>query len=114
MHLRLPSFSLVAATVLAACLQPALAQSPAPSSASASAVATVPGMPPLVDRNNLYSEINSGKMSPAVAGALELGAIHGVELPIAEQVRAVVFDQLPPFAAVAELMSRSSKDELEG
>jgi glycerol-3-phosphate dehydrogenase (NAD(P)+) len=49
-----------------------------------------------------------------VPGALELAAEHGVEMPIAEQVRAVVFDQRPPLAAVAELMSRSMKDELTG
>jgi glycerol-3-phosphate dehydrogenase (NAD(P)+) len=48
-----------------------------------------------------------------VAGALELAADHRVELPIAEQVRAVVFEQQPPLAAVAELMSRSMKDELD-
>jgi glycerol-3-phosphate dehydrogenase (NAD(P)+) len=47
-----------------------------------------------------------------VTGALELAAAHGVEMPIADQVRAVVFDRLPPLAAVAELMSRSTKDEL--
>jgi glycerol-3-phosphate dehydrogenase (NAD(P)+) len=47
-----------------------------------------------------------------VAGALELAAVHGVELPIAEQVRAVVFEQRPPLAALAELMSRAPKDEL--
>jgi glycerol-3-phosphate dehydrogenase (NAD(P)+) len=47
-----------------------------------------------------------------VTGALELAAEQGVEMPIAEQVRAVVFDHLPPMAAVAELMSRSTKDEL--
>ena len=49
-----------------------------------------------------------------VTGALELAAEHGVEMPIAEQVRAVVFDQRPPLMAVAELMARSTKDELEG
>lgn len=48
-----------------------------------------------------------------VGGALELAAAHGVELPIAEQVRAVVFEQRPPMAAVAELMSRAPKDELK-
>jgi glycerol-3-phosphate dehydrogenase (NAD(P)+) len=48
-----------------------------------------------------------------VGGALELAAEHGVELPIAEQVRAVVFDNRPPMAAVADLMARSTKDELE-
>ena len=48
-----------------------------------------------------------------VAGALELAAEHGVEMPIAQQVRAVVFEQRPPLVAVAELMSRSTKDELD-
>ena len=31
----------------------------------------VSGMPAIVDKNNLYSEIAAGRMSPAVAGALE-------------------------------------------
>lgn len=48
-----------------------------------------------------------------LAGALGLGAVHGVELPIAEQVRAVVFEHRPPLAAVGELMSRAPKDELD-
>ena len=47
-----------------------------------------------------------------LSGALELAAAHGVEMPIAEQVRAVVFEQRPPLAAVAELMARTPKDEL--
>ena len=47
-----------------------------------------------------------------VEGALGLASSLSVELPIADQVRAVVFDQLPPLAAVAELMARSPKDEL--
>ena len=34
------------------------------------AVETVPGMPPVVDPANLYSETRAGKLSPAVAGAL--------------------------------------------
>jgi YVTN family beta-propeller protein len=34
------------------------------------AIATVPGMPPVVDPANLYSETASGKLSPAVAGDL--------------------------------------------
>ncbi len=49
-----------------------------------------------------------------VMGALGLAANHGVELPIAEQVRAVVFDGRPPMQAVAELMTRTPKDELGG
>lgn len=47
-----------------------------------------------------------------VTGALELAAVHGVEMPIAEQVRAVVFDRRPPLEAVAELMARAPKGEL--
>ena len=47
-----------------------------------------------------------------VDGALGLASTHGVEMPIADRVRAVVFDRQPPMAAVAELMSRSPKDEL--
>jgi glycerol-3-phosphate dehydrogenase (NAD(P)+) len=47
-----------------------------------------------------------------VAGALELAAAHDVEMPIAEQVRAVVLDGRPPMAAVADLMSRAQQDEL--
>jgi glycerol-3-phosphate dehydrogenase (NAD(P)+) len=47
-----------------------------------------------------------------VTGALELAAAHDVEMPIAEQVRAVVHERRPPLAAVAELMSRTPKDEL--
>jgi len=38
---------------------------------AAAAVNTVPGMPPVVDPNNLYSEIGADKISPATAGALE-------------------------------------------
>jgi glycerol-3-phosphate dehydrogenase len=35
-----------------------------------------------------------------------------VELPIAEQVAAVIHDGRPPMTAVAELMGREPKDEL--
>lgn len=34
------------------------------------AIKTVPGMPPVTDPNNLYSETQAGKLSPAVNGAL--------------------------------------------
>ena len=51
------------------------AQPGAPAASAAArapvAVATVPGMPPVVDASNLYSETASGHMSPNVAGALE-------------------------------------------
>jgi glycerol-3-phosphate dehydrogenase (NAD(P)+) len=49
-----------------------------------------------------------------VRGALQLAAAAGVEMPIAEQVEAVVHGGRPPMEAVAELMSRSQKDELTG
>ena len=39
--------------------------------AAGGAIVTIPGMPPVPDRNNLYSETVSARMSPAVAGALE-------------------------------------------
>jgi glycerol-3-phosphate dehydrogenase (NAD(P)+) len=48
-----------------------------------------------------------------LSGALSLAAERGVEMPIAEQVRAVVFEGRTPMAAVAELMGRAPKDELE-
>ena len=34
------------------------------------AVQTIPGMPPVVNPENLYSEAGAGKISPATAGAL--------------------------------------------
>jgi YVTN family beta-propeller protein len=39
-------------------------------SSAAPAIATVPGMPPVVDARNLYSEAGAGHLSSAVAGAL--------------------------------------------
>ncbi len=52
----------------------ARAQAPAPPAPSASApppgIVTVPGMPPVVDPRNLYSETAAGKISPAIAGDL--------------------------------------------
>ncbi len=47
-----------------------------------------------------------------VRGALELAAQYQVELPIAEQVDAVVHGGRAPMEAVAELMARTPKDEL--
>lgn len=49
-----------------------------------------------------------------VRGALALAAEHGVELPIAEQVEAVVHGGRSPTDAVAQLMRREQKDELAG
>jgi len=49
-----------------------------------------------------------------VRGALALAALHGVELPIAEQVDAVIHRDSSPLDAVAALMGREPKDELAG
>jgi glycerol-3-phosphate dehydrogenase (NAD(P)+) len=49
-----------------------------------------------------------------VRGTLELADRRGVEMPIAEQVDAVVHGGRPPMDAVAGLMSREIKDELNG
>jgi len=42
----------------------------APVALSAPEVRTVPGMPPVTDSRNLYSETQAGRLSPAVSGAL--------------------------------------------
>lgn len=63
-----------AAAIWLGTLQASQAQAPAkPASAAAdnSPIATVPGMPAVVDKNNLYSETAAGRISPATAGALE-------------------------------------------
>src|SRR3989338_7827814 len=39
-------------------------------SAPAGSIQTIPGMPPVVDARNVYSEIRANSLSPAVAGAL--------------------------------------------
>ena len=59
----------------AALLGAALAQF----AAAQAQVDTVPGMPPVVDPKNLYSEIASGKMSAAVAGHRELVYVPHVQ-----------------------------------
>ena len=60
------------AAVLVGAASVALAQStaPPPLPAAAPAIATVPGMPPVADPANLYSETTAAKLSPAVAGDL--------------------------------------------
>ena len=85
-------------------------------------------MSPL-SRNRRAGELMAGGMSwedaareltgvaegvATVRGALALAATHGIELPIAEQVAAVVHDGRAPMEAVAELMSRQPKGELTG
>jgi YVTN family beta-propeller protein len=59
---RLGRLPLLAAFLLGASLQGAASQTPA--------IQTVPGMPPVVDARNVYSEAGAGKISAATAGAL--------------------------------------------
>jgi len=49
-----------------------------------------------------------------VTGALALAAQYGVEMPIAEQVDAVIHGGRAPLEALAGLMARVQKDELTG
>ena len=49
-----------------------------------------------------------------VRPALALAARHGIELPIAEQVEQVLFEGKEPRAALADLLSRSARDERTG
>jgi len=62
--------SLPMALGLAVALGIALAALPAPAQTAAPAIAVLPGMPPVVDPTNLYSEAVAGRLSPAVAGDL--------------------------------------------
>ncbi len=50
----------------------------------------------------------------ATKAALQLAALHNVELPITEQLSHVLFEGLDPRKAVPELMMRDPKDEMEG
>jgi len=61
-HIRFPRPAIVIAA--------ALAGFAAHGAIAASAVAAVPGMPPVIHPDNLYSEAQAGRMSVAVAGAL--------------------------------------------
>ena len=49
-----------------------------------------------------------------VTGALALAGRHGVEMPIAEQVDAVIHHGRAPLEALATLMARAQRDELTG
>ncbi|MEP6608045.1 MAG: YncE family protein [Burkholderiaceae bacterium] len=69
--MRLPRYATAAPVVLAsaaaafwAAAQPAVTATPA-------TIVTVPGMAPVPDPKNLYSETVAGRLSPATAGALE-------------------------------------------
>jgi YVTN family beta-propeller protein len=65
--MKLPSIRIIAAGAALACLAPlAMAQA----QTAARGVDVVPGMPPVIDSANLYSEARAGNLGPAVAGAL--------------------------------------------
>jgi glycerol-3-phosphate dehydrogenase (NAD(P)+) len=49
-----------------------------------------------------------------VRAAVALAARHGVEMPIAEEVNAVLYEGKDVRASVTDLLSRTSKDELTG
>jgi glycerol-3-phosphate dehydrogenase (NAD(P)+) len=49
-----------------------------------------------------------------VQAAVELAARHKVEMPIAEQVHAVLYEGKDVRASIVDLLARSSKDELTG
>lgn len=51
---------------------------------------------------------------PTTAAAKQLAAQYGVEMPIVEQMHAVLFAGASPRVAVGELMTRDRKDELTG
>ncbi len=47
----------------------------------------------------------------ATTGALGLAARHGVEMPIAEQVNSILYQQKPPRDAIRDLMARPGRGE---
>ncbi|MCB9760073.1 MAG: NAD(P)-dependent glycerol-3-phosphate dehydrogenase [Alphaproteobacteria bacterium] len=56
-----------------------------------------------------------GQVAEGVAttrSARELGGRVGVELPITEQVHAIIYDEKPPHEALADLLGRKQKAEL--
>ncbi|MDB5860496.1 MAG: hypothetical protein JWQ76_4185 [Ramlibacter sp.] len=67
-----PTHTVTVHCMAAALMLAGTAQAQMQASTAAGAVVTVPGMPPVPDPDNLYSETAAGKLSPAVAGALQL------------------------------------------
>ena len=66
--------------------------------ATAPAVKTIPGMPPVVHPENLYSEAGPGKLSPAVAGALPRVYVPNVksnDVHVIDPVTMKVVDRFP-------------------
>ena len=74
-----PRRTLVAMLCLAAAAVSFAVTGDAPPSPAADAVVTVPGMPPVSDPRDLYSEAGAGKLSAAVAGALPRSYVPNVQ-----------------------------------
>ena len=70
MKLRLSLATVYAFALSCVATLPCDAQPAAPAAAPSSVIATVPGMPRVVDPANLYSETTSGHLSPSVRNAL--------------------------------------------
>lgn len=49
---------------------------------------------------------------PTARAALQLGKVHGVELPIIAQIARVMYEGVPPATAIAALMARDATSEL--
>jgi YVTN family beta-propeller protein len=69
-HARQPRRILVIALPMGLVLAGAVWHEPARAQRRTSSVATIPGMPPVVDPTNLYSETGSGRVSAAVTNAI--------------------------------------------
>lgn len=66
----------------------------------------------IADIQSGMTQVAEGVTTTEAARAL--GRREGVELPITEQMYAVLFEQKSPLAAIADLMQREAKDELAG
>jgi YVTN family beta-propeller protein len=71
LHRRLLLLGVLAVAISAESGRAQIAPRPAGSGPAPAVAAIAPGMPAVVDANNLYSETASGKMSASVSGALE-------------------------------------------
>jgi glycerol-3-phosphate dehydrogenase (NAD(P)+) len=56
------------------------------------------------------SEVAEGV--PTTRAALKLGRMHGIDLPITEQMHRVLFEGVSPQDAILRLMERDHKHEL--
>jgi YVTN family beta-propeller protein len=89
-----------AGTIWRAAHLPVGAQTPgaAPPAAAPAPVQTIPGMPPVPDPKNLYSETAAGRLSPAVAGALPRVYVPNVKantVTVIDSTTLTVIDTFP-------------------